>query len=110
MIDAFLTWLGLKWGSVVGGFVGAMCSLKLFADLAPWKRVTTVLFGWAMASFITPLIVEWVGMNERHLVSVGFLVGLLGLSIAYNVFKAIPEWVTGARALIMGKLGGSKGD
>lgn len=109
-MEAFLAWFGLKWASVVGGLAGALCSLKLFPDLAPWQRVTTVLFGWAMAAFITPLIVEAVGMNEKHLVSVGFLIGLLGLAVAYNIFKAIPEWVTGARALIMGKLGGAKGE
>lgn len=99
-ISSFLTALGLKNGAVVGGFIGALVSLKFIEDIAHWswwKKTTTVLAGATVAAYSTPLTVELLELSQKAEGAIAFIGGLFGMSIAGAVIKAIPSIVETAR-------------
>lgn len=107
LLNSFLTALGLKNGAVIGGFLGALVSLKFIEDIAHWswwKKITTVLAGATVAAYSTPLTVEVLELSSKAEGAIAFIGGLFGMSIAGAVMKAIPAFVETARE----KWGGGK--
>ena len=103
MINSFLAALGLKNGAVVGGFLGALISLKFIEDIAhwsPWKKITTVLAGAAVAAYSTPLTVELLELSAKAEGAVAFIGGLFGMSIAGAIIKAMPSLIDAAKERI----------
>lgn len=106
-LNSFLASLGLKHGAVVGGFLGALVSLKFIEDIASWswgKRITTILAGAAVAAYSTPLTVEVLQLTPKAEGAIAFIGGLFGMSLAGAIMKAIPAFVETARE----KWGGGK--
>lgn len=104
-MDGLLTALGIKKAALLGGFFGALISLKFFPELKNWwQRATTLLSGWACAAYVTPLISQWLELSDKHEGGVAFLLGVLGMAAISNIVKALPEW---AQAL-KGRIGGDQ--
>lgn len=99
-INSFLAALGLKNGAVIGGFFGALISLKFIEDIGHWswwKKITTVLAGATVAAYSTPLTVEILELSSKAEGAIAFVGGLFGMSVAGAVIKSIPAFVDSAR-------------
>lgn len=94
--------LGLKYVTIVGGFIGAVVSLKFIEGLSVVQRTGTVIAGTFVAAYCTPLTIEVLGLSAKLEGTVAFLGGLFGMSIAGALMKAIPDWVAAAKAKIFG--------
>ncbi|MCW3539340.1 holin [Burkholderia cenocepacia] len=73
------------------GAIGSLLSLRFVGqELSFGKRVTTFVAGTVVAYFVTPLVTSRFGIGSPDLqAAMGFLVGLFGLSIVGEGFKAI---------------------
>jgi hypothetical protein len=97
----WLTALGLKFASLVGGFFGALVSLKFIEGLSVKQRPTTVLAGTIVSAYITPVIVSYLELSLKLEGGIAFLCGLFGMSFTGAVIKAMPEWVEALKAKVL---------
>lgn len=102
MFDSILVALGLSKPATIGGFLGAVVSLKLVEGLNLWQRFTTVLGGALCASYVTPLVLEVITLSTKLEAAVAFLIGVFGMSLVAAIAKAIPEFLTAAKDKISG--------
>ena len=109
MLEEVLTAVGFSKGSIIGGFLGAVVSLR-FIDGTWWQRIGTAGAGWVCATVLAPTLIELVELNlsTKNEMAVAFVVALFGMSIAAQILKAIPEWVSSAREKFLGPKGGSQ--
>lgn len=99
MIDEIAGMLGLKKAGLIGGFLGALVSLRFFPDLKTWwQRCTTLFSGWVCAAYVGPLVASTLDIAEKHEGGVTFLVGVVGMALIANVLQAIPDWLRAARS------------
>jgi hypothetical protein len=79
------------------GAVGALITAIKFTPGASFgERVVNVLAGSAAAGFVTPALVEWLGMTSTAYASgAAFLFGLCGMSLAAAVLQAIKDTAWG---------------
>jgi len=89
--------LGLKVATLVGGFLGALVSLKFIEGLSVKQRGTTVLAGALVSAYVTPIVVEFLELTPKLESGVAFLCGLFGMSFTGAVVKAMPDWVAAAK-------------
>jgi hypothetical protein len=101
-MPGFLEAIGLKWLTLIAGFLGAVISLKFIDGLSVAQRASTVIAGALVAGYCTPLTVELLGLSQKLEGPVAFLGGLFGMSIAGAAIKAIPEWVAAAKEKWLG--------
>lgn len=101
-MSEFLAAIGLKVVALVGGFMGAVISLKFIEGLTKSQRMTAVLAGTLAAAYSTPITLELFDLSAKVEGSVAFLGGLFGMSIAGALIKALPEWVAAARNKFLG--------
>lgn len=95
MISDFLTAIGLKKIPLLGGFLGALISLKFIDGIAAWslwQRATTVASGAIVAAYCGPATVLVLDMSLGAEGAVSFIGGLFGMSLAGAIIKAMPEW------------------
>lgn len=97
MLDTALSALGLTKGAAIGGFLGALVSLKFIEGLTLWQRMITVICGMLFASYVTPLVMEIVSMTPKTESAIAFLIGVFGMSFGAAVVKAMPELVSAAK-------------
>lgn len=102
MFDAILAALGLSKSATIGGFLGAVVSLKLVEGLNLWQRATTVFGGALCAAYVTPLLLELITLSAKLEAAVAFLTGVFGMSFVAAISKAIPEIVQGLKDKIAG--------
>lgn len=113
MFTGVLEAIGLKWVTLVPGFVGAMISLKFIEGQSRLQRASTVAAGMLVAAYCTPLTIDlllWLGVfsvapSPRTEGAVAFLGGLFGMALVGAAIQAIPQWIAAARARLLG--GGS---
>ena len=81
------------WASVelwVAGAVGAAASLRFSDDINTFgKRLTAIASGAAAAHYLTPMVMEHLGIASTRSGGVAFLLGLFGMSIAASIIRAI---------------------
>lgn len=94
--------IGLKWLTLIAGFLGAVISLKFIEGLSVRQRASTVIAGALVAAYCTPLTVEVLGLSAKLEAPVAFLGGLFGMSIAGAAITAIPEWISAAKQKWLG--------
>ena len=90
-MDAFLSALGLSKGATIGGFLGALVSLRFITTLSVWQRCATVFGGMLCAAYVTPLVMSAIDLNLRQEGAIAFLIGLFGMSFAAAVVTEIPS-------------------
>ena len=98
----FLNNLGLNKVPVVAGLIGALVSLKWFPELRASEKVLTFLGGWGAAAFGTVPVVTYLAppRPEVYYGGVGFVLGLLSMTVAAAVVTAIPGWIGAAKTYI----------
>ena len=104
-MDALLSALGLKQGAALGGFLGALISLKFIDGIGTWplwQRASTVLSGALVAAYCTPLTMDVLDLSPKTEGAIAFIGGLFGMSIAGAVIKAMPELIAAAKNRIGG--------
>jgi hypothetical protein len=100
MVEGWLTAAGLKFATVIGGFFGALVSLKFIEGLGVWQRGSTVLAGTLVSAYVTPVILSYLELTPKIEGGIAFLCGLFGMSFTGAVIKAMPEWVEAAKAKV----------
>lgn len=80
------------------GAIGALITAVKFTPGASWlERSFNVIAGAAAAGYISPALVEWIGMSSpSYLSGAAFLVGMVGMSLASAMLQAIKETPFGA--------------
>ena len=75
------------------GALDALITAVKFTPGASWgERAVNVLAGSLAAGFITPALVEWLGMKSPAYSSgAAFLFGLVGMSLAAALLQAIKD-------------------
>lgn len=83
------------------GAVGALITAVKFTPGASWaERAFNVAAGSAAAGFVTPALVEWLGMRSPAYASgAAFVCGLVGMSLAAAVLQGTRETPLGAIVL-----------
>jgi hypothetical protein len=89
--------LGLSRGATVGGFLGALVSLKFIEGLTILARATTVVSGMLAAAYVTPLVLTTGGLSDKIEGAIAFLIGVFGMSLAGALIKAWPEIICAAK-------------
>jgi hypothetical protein len=85
-IDQFLKWIGkglddigVSFGLVIAGFFGTLLSLEDREGLTMWEKVTVFLSGGAISNYMTPMFVNWFGLNDSIKYGAAFMLGFSGL-------------------------------
>jgi len=72
----------------LAGLIGSVLSLSFIEDMGKRQRCTSVVAGIIMAHYLSPLIANLFHEGDYE-PTVGFLVGLFGMSICASIFRAI---------------------
>ena len=104
MFEHLLAALGLTKGATLGGFLGAVVSLKFIENMTWVQRVPTVFGGMLCAAYVTPLVAEMAmhSPTARTESAIAFLIGMFGMSIAAAIVKAMPELIAAVKDRIKG--------
>lgn len=80
------------------GAIGALITAVKFTPGASWlERIFNIIAGAAAAGYISPALVDWLGMQSpSYLSGAAFLVGMVGMSLASALLQAIKETPFGA--------------
>lgn len=73
---------------VLAGFLGSMLSMSFVDGMGKRQRLVAVLFGMVMSHYLAPFI-AFMFKEEAYEPTIGFLVGLFGMSVVAAVFRAI---------------------
>lgn len=73
---------------VIAGLVGSLLSLGFIDGMTKKQRVVAVCSGMVMAHYLAPLI-AFIFHEENYQETIGFLVGLFGMSVVAALFRAI---------------------
>lgn len=84
--------LGLKYSTLLGGFLGALVSLSFVAQLGWYARVSAVLTGTFTAAYATPVIVAYWAVGSAAENGIGFLLGLTSMNLIPAVMSA-SKWI-----------------
>lgn len=87
-------WLGIKHGTLVAGFCGALVSLSFLPGMSSAAKVCSVCSGFVFAVFVGDGIADYVDAGERIGHAIVFATGAIGLSIvpaAVDALKRVPE-------------------
>lgn len=73
----------------IAGVFGALASLLRQKELTRMERIITVLSGGGTAAYITPMVVDFMGLNEGSAYGMAFIVGFAGLKMVEWIIAAI---------------------
>lgn len=88
-IKPFFEWLedyGISIWLLIAGFFGSLLSLKDKKGLTRWAKLTSISSGILVANYLTPLIFEYLKVNEGAKYGIGFVFGYIGLEAV--------QWIT----------------
>ena len=80
--------LGIKYATVLGGFLGAIVSLSFVTELGWAARVSAVVTGTATAAYATPVIVTYWAIGPAAENGIGFLLGLTSMNLVPALLTA----------------------
>lgn len=73
---------------VIAGLLGSLLSLSFIDGMGKRQRFVAVMAGTVMAHYLTPLIAHMYA-EDNYAETIGFLIGLFGMSITAAIFRAI---------------------
>jgi hypothetical protein len=77
----------------IAGLIGGIVSFR-FIDVPTWpKRIGSAAAGALIAHYGTPLVTNYFDMHDRFEPSIGFMLGLFGMSIVTAMVQYIPEYI-----------------
>lgn len=93
MIDSMLAALGLEKGATIGGFLGALVSLRFLGTLNVWQGATALFSGTLAAAYTTPLVLELATLSAKTTGAISFMIGVFGLVVGAAAVKEIPAFI-----------------
>lgn len=75
---------------IVAGLIGSLLSLAFIDHMGKRERIIAVISGMVMAHYLAPLI-AFLFNEDKYQETIGFLVGLFGMSVVAAVFRAIQK-------------------
>lgn len=75
---------------VIAGFLGGVLSMSFVDGMSKRQRVVAIISGAVMAHYTSPLIASLFDSGDYQ-ETIGFLVGLFGMSICSAIFRAIKD-------------------
>lgn len=79
--------VGIKFGPVIAGLIGAIMSMRAIAEASMFNRITSMLSAAGAAGYLTPAVSEWLSLSNPMENAVGFFVGLLILNITAGLIE-----------------------
>ena len=77
---------------LIGAAGGLVTALKFTPGGAWYERLFNIICGALAAGFTAPALRDWMGFStDVYLNATAFIVGLLGMSVADSVLKAIKD-------------------
>ncbi len=73
---------------VIAGFMGAILSMSFVDGMGRRQRAVAIFSGMVMAHYLAPLIAA-LFKEPDYKETIGFLIGLFGMSICAAIFRAI---------------------
>ena len=64
---------------IIAGLFGALLSLEDREGLTNWQKIMVFLSGGAIANYMTPLLVDWLDVNDSVRFGMAFILGFSGL-------------------------------
>lgn len=92
---------------VVAGFLGSLLSMSFIDGMGTKQRIVAVIFGMVMSHYLAPFI-AYMFKEQSFEPTIGFLVGLFGMSVVAAVFRAIQN--SDIWAFIMTRFGKKAGE
>lgn len=87
MTTALSSWDTTK-AVILAGLFGSILSLCFIEGLGKRQKLTSVAVGIILAHYLTPFI-AFLAHEDNYQETIGFLVGLFGMSICAALFRAI---------------------
>ena len=84
--------LGLKYSTLLGGFIGSLVSLSFVSGLGTFGRVTAVFTGTMTAAYLTPMVVSYWAISPAAENGLGFLLGLTSMNLI-PAFLGASQWL-----------------
>jgi len=78
-ITAFLEDFGIHISLIIAGVFGSLLSLEDKQGLNAWQKIVVFLSGGAIANYITPLLIDWLDVNDSVIFGMAFILGFSGL-------------------------------
>jgi len=94
--------LGLKYTTLLGGFLGALVSLSFVSELSLLARFSAVLTGTATAAYVTPVIMTYWNVGPPAENGIGFLLGLTSMNLIPAVI-GVSRWLRDNARRILAK-------
>ena len=88
---------------ILAGLFGSLLSLSFIDNMGLRQRSMAILAGMGMAHYLAPLIAH-IFSQDNFEETIGFLVGLFGMSITAAIFRAIQN--SNLWGFVMGRWGG----
>lgn len=79
MIKEFLQEVGINIGISVAGLFGSLLLIGKSATVNLKATFFSIISGVASANYITPIVIDVVRVDEKYQMSIGFILGFLGL-------------------------------
>lgn len=73
---------------IIAGFIGAVLSMSFVDGMNKKQRLIAIVSGMAMAHYLAPLI-AFLFHEEQYQETIGFLIGLFGMSVCSAIFRSI---------------------
>lgn len=73
---------------IIAGLLGSLVSLGFIDGMGKRQRFVAVLAGTVMAHYLTPFVAH-IYAEDSYAETIGFLIGLFGMSITAAIFRAI---------------------
>lgn len=80
---------GLFVGLLIAGFFGGLVSLRDKVGLERWEKFFTVLSGPLIANYVTPIVYQYIPLDNGIQLGIGFLVGYVGIEGVQTLWKVI---------------------
>lgn len=83
--------LGIKYATLLAGFVGAVVSLSFVKRLSRGAMVTAVAIGTVTAGYLTPMFLTYFRLPQEVMAGAAFLTGLTAMNVIPGILR-ITTW------------------
>ena len=92
---------------ILAGLFGSLLSLRFIDNMGLRQRSMAILAGMGMAHYLAPLIAH-IFSQDNFEETIGFLVGLFGMSITAAIFRAIVKDILQQTVPVAGNIAANK--
>jgi len=83
----FLQKIGIDVWFFTAGLFGSLLNIKKRDGLTFKQQIIAILSGGITATYLTPLVVEWLNLSDYSAYGVAFLIGSIGLNSVEAIFN-----------------------